>query len=79
MPIDGNGHTSVSRFQIAENVPFQHSFEGYIEKYKSDIWSDCGSSGKCIYAATPYWYQDAGTDDAYPDIAPDDLWGQYHL
>lgn len=79
MPIDGNGHTSISRFQIAENVPFQHSFEGYIEKYKSDLWSDRGSNGKCLYAATPYWYQEAGTDNVYPDIVPDALWGAYHL
>ena len=79
MPIDGNGHTSVSRFQIAENVPFQQSFEGYLEKYKSDVWSDHGSRGKCLFAATPYWYQDASSNDAYPDILPDDLWGQYHL
>lgn len=79
MPIDGNGHTSVSRFQIADNVPFQHSFEGYLEKYKSDIWSDHGSHGKCLYAATPYWYQDANSNDAYPDISPESLWGQYHL
>ena len=32
---DGNsrGHVSVNRWQIADNVPFQKSFEGCIEKY----------------------------------------------
>jgi len=31
--LDGNGHTSVSRFHICDDVPFQTGFEGYIEKF----------------------------------------------
>ena len=27
------GHQSVNRFQLADHVPFQRSFEGYLEKY----------------------------------------------
>lgn len=65
MPLDGNGHTSVSRFQIADNVPFQREFCGFIEKYKQDQW---GEGAYCLYAVTPYWYQQAGTDDGYPTI-----------
>ena len=70
MPMNGNGHTGVSRFQIADNVPFQHSFEAYIEKYKNDQWGDANT---CIYAVTPFWYQEADTDDEYPPIVKADL------
>lgn len=63
MPLDGNGNTSVGRFQIADNVPFHTSFEGFIEKYKEDCWD---SQNTCQYAVVPYWYQQAGTADDYP-------------
>ena len=74
MPIDGNGHTSVSRFQIADSVPFRHRFEAFIEKYKSDVWD---GGGRCLYAVTPYWYQQADTDDGYPAIRPEELLAGY--
>jgi len=70
MPIDGNGHTSVCRFQIADHIPFLKRFEGYIEKYKENVWGD---DNRCLYAALPYWYQAANTTDDYPAIRPDDL------
>lgn len=74
MPIDGCGHTAVSRFHVADSIPFTDSFEGFIEKYKGDVWD---GENTCLYAAVPYWYQQAGTDDAYPpvqhgDLLPDD-------
>lgn len=53
-PINGNGHTIVNRFHIADNIPFQESFEGCIEKYKKDKW---GGNNICLYDATVYWYQ----------------------
>ena len=70
MPIDGNGDTSVSRFHIADSIPFSTGFEAFIEKYKADCW---GKENRCIYAVVPYWYQQAGTDDAYPSITQDML------
>lgn len=70
MPIDGNGNTSVSRFHIADSIPFGSSFEAFIEKYKADCWE---GSNRCIYAVVPYWYQQAGTDDAYPALTADML------
>jgi len=70
MPIDGNGHTAVSRFHVADSIPFTDSFEGFIEKYKGDAWN---GDNACLYAATPYWYQQAGTDDLYPQIQKCDL------
>lgn len=61
--LNGNGHTSVSRFHICDDVPFQTSFAGYIEKYKGNQW---GQGGQCLYAAVAYWYQQAGSSDRYP-------------
>ncbi len=52
------GHISVNRWHIADNVPFQESFEAAIEKYYPN--------GKpTLYAATAYWYQAAGQADPY--------------
>jgi hypothetical protein len=54
-PIDGNGHTTVSRFQLADNVPFFKSFEGVLEKYKEDRWGENGHN-VCEYESVSYWY-----------------------
>jgi hypothetical protein len=57
---DGNnrGQVSVNRWHIADAVPFQKSFEGYIEKYyKNDR--------PTLYAATTYWYLAPGGNDPY--------------
>ena len=70
MPIDGNGHTAVSRFHVADSIPFTDSFEAFIEKYKGDIWD---GENRCLYGVVPYWYQQAGTDDAYPPVLREDL------
>lgn len=61
-PIDGNGHTIVSRFHIADNVPFRESFTGVIEKYKGDSW---GENNTCLFQAVAYWYLLPGEMDAY--------------
>jgi len=61
-PIDGNGHTIVSRFHIADNIPFQKSFTGVIEKYKGDSW---GESNICLFQAVAYWYLLPGQSDGY--------------
>ncbi|MGO4549262.1 glycoside hydrolase family 172 protein [Paenibacillus sp. 2TAB23] len=63
--IDGNGHTSVNRFHICDNIPFIQSFEGFIEKYKANDWED---GNRCLYASTVYWYQARGTIDRYVPI-----------
>ena len=54
MPLDGNGETSVCRFHICDDIPFERSFEGFIEKYKQNRW---GENGVCTYSVTPYWYE----------------------
>lgn len=57
---DGNsrGHVSVNRWQISDNVPFQKSFEGCIEKYFPN-------QRPTLYAATAYWYLAPGGVDPY--------------
>ena len=54
MPLDGNGLTSVCRFHVCDNVPFERAFEAYIEKYRGNTW---GKDGTCEYTVVPYWYQ----------------------
>lgn len=63
--LDANGHTSVNRFQICDNVPFQTSFAGFIERYKPEQWGDGTAS---VYAATVYWYQRPGEPDGYDAV-----------
>ncbi|MFT3680522.1 MAG: DUF2961 domain-containing protein [Ferruginibacter sp.] len=57
-PITGKGHTIVSRFQIADNVPFFKRFEGVLEKYKPNRWGDKGEN-ICEYESVSYWYLQA--------------------
>ncbi len=50
MTMNNQGHQSVLRWHIADNVPFQQSFEGCIEKYYRT--EEMGT----LYAATVCWY-----------------------
>jgi hypothetical protein len=64
------GHISVNRWHIADNVPFQQAFEADIEKYyKNDK--------PTLYAATVYWYQAAGQQDAYAALPLAERTGWY--
>ncbi len=56
------GHVSVNRWHITDDVPFQKSFDAYIEKY----WHN---DKPTRYAATAYWYLAAGQQDAYEPVA----------
>jgi hypothetical protein len=57
---DGNnkGHVSVNRWHVTDQIPFQISFEGCIEKYYPN-------ARPTLYAATAYWYLEPGGDDPY--------------
>ena len=55
------GHVSVNRWHVADNVPFQQSFEGAIEKYYPN-------DRPTLYAATAYWYQAPGQSDPYRPV-----------
>jgi hypothetical protein len=53
-----SGNLSVNRWHIADNVPFQQSFEGDIEKYFPN-------SRPTLFASTTYWYLAPGGIDPY--------------
>ncbi len=57
--MNNRGHISVNRWQITDNIPFQKSFEGAIEKYYPN-------DRPTLYAATVYWYQRGGQDPYLP-------------
>lgn len=60
---DGNnkGHVSVNRWHVADQVPFQKSFDGCIEKYFPN-------ARPTLYAATVFWYLAPGGDDPYAPL-----------
>ena len=72
VPLDGNGITSVCRFHVCDNVPFMDSFEAFIEKYKGNAWGEDGKN-RCLFGATAFWYQAAGTVDDYGQPALPEL------
>lgn len=51
------GHQSVLRWHVADNVPFQKSFEAAIEKYYPN--------SRALYAATVCWYLAPGGNDPF--------------
>ena len=55
------GHQSVFRWHLVDNVPFQKSFEAYIEKYYRN---DRGT----LYALTAQWYLAPGGVDPYDPV-----------
>ena len=56
--MNNKGHVSVNRWHIADNIPFQTSFEGDIEKYYPN-------TRPTLYASTVYWYLAPGGTDPY--------------
>ncbi|MDR1156840.1 MAG: DUF2961 domain-containing protein [Oscillospiraceae bacterium] len=65
--VHNKGNRAVARYQLVDNVPFQTSFEGSLEKYYR---------GNTEYGAVAYWYQDA-PDDAYAAVSLEDRTGYY--
>ena len=65
---EGNeGHVNNSRWQIPDNVPFQTSFDGYIEKYFPNEGSVKPFNRYALYAATAFWYLEPGGVDPYKE------------
>jgi hypothetical protein len=64
------GHISVNRWHIADNVPFQSSFEGAIEKYFPN-------NRPTLYDCTVYWYLAPVGTDPYGPAALQDRTGYY--
>ncbi|AZO96819.1 DUF2961 domain-containing protein [Halocella sp. SP3-1] len=61
---NSNGNISLLRLQVADNVPYQKSFEGVFEKYYPNEWE--GNATK--YAVTVYFYQAAAGNDPYQAV-----------
>ena len=61
---NNRGHIDDNRWHITDNVPFQKSFEGSLEKYFPNA--------NTRYAAVAYWYLDAGGHDSYSDQTVED-------
>jgi len=71
MTQQNQGHQSVLRWQIADNVPFQTSFEGCIEKYRrTEEWGT-------QYACVACWYLAPGGVDPYGPVPVDQREGYY--
>ena len=64
------GHISVNRWHLMDNIPFQKSFEGAIEKYYPN-------KRPTQYAASVYWYQAPGGKDPYMPVAPEERINYY--
>ncbi len=68
--LNNTDHVSVNRWQITDNIPFQTSFEGCIEKYYRN-------DRPTLYAATAYWYLAPGGNDPYKSVAVKDRLNWY--
>ena len=71
MTSNNKGHQSVLRWHLADNVPFQKAFDGYIEKYFRT--EEKGTQ----YAVTVVWYQAPGGKDLYEPVPVQDRHDYY--
>ncbi len=71
MTENNKGHQSVLRWHVGDNVPFQTSFEGCIEKYYRN--TDRGT----LYACLPCFYLAPGQDDPIEPVPVEDRHGYY--
>jgi hypothetical protein len=58
------GHTSVNRFHILDNIPFQKSF-----RFDMEFWHWTPNID-VTYAATSYWYASPGATDDFKEVDP---------
>lgn len=70
MTENNRGHQSVLRWHVVDNIPFQKSFEGCIEKYYPN---DRGT----LYACTTCWYLAPGSVDPFKAVPVDQRHGYY--
>lgn len=57
----GAGNRLNNRFQVIDSIPFERTFEGYLEKYHRD--------GYANWAFTSFWYLEPGGKDPYPEAS----------
>ncbi|MCH4821775.1 DUF2961 domain-containing protein [Gramella lutea] len=65
---DNMGYQPMNRWHIIENIPFQKSFDGYMEKYFPNHWPT-------QYSAVVYWYLEPGGTDPLGKVAVEDRYG----
>ncbi|MDR0382000.1 MAG: DUF2961 domain-containing protein [Oscillospiraceae bacterium] len=65
--VHNRGNRAVARYQLADSVPFQSSFEGSLEKYYKN---------NTEYGVVAYWYQNT-PDDAYAAVPLEDRTDYY--
>lgn len=58
---NNKGHQSINRWQVADAIPFQESFDGYMEKYYPNHWPT-------LYATVAYWYLDPEGEDPHTPV-----------
>ncbi|NJK98621.1 MAG: DUF2961 domain-containing protein [Bacteroidales bacterium] len=61
MTMENNGHQTLVRWHLIDNIPFQKSFDGYIEKYYQN---ECGTFYNCVV----YWYLAPEGKDPYSPV-----------
>jgi hypothetical protein len=64
------GHISVNRWHVADQIPFQRCFDGFIEKYYPN-------AKPTLYASTVYWYLEPGGEDPYGPVPLHDRTGYF--
>jgi len=64
------GHISVNRWHIADQIPFQKSFEGCLEKYYLN-------TRPTLFASTVFWYLAPGGHDPYAPVPVAERTGYY--
>jgi hypothetical protein len=67
---NNNGHLSVNRWHISDQVPFQKAFEGDIEKYFSN-------DRPTRFASTVFWYLAPGGNDPYAPVPVEERTNYY--
>jgi hypothetical protein len=60
-PVCEGSHISDHRWHITDNIPFQNTFEGCIEKYMSN-------DRPTLYAAVAFWYLSPSGTDPYKPV-----------
>ena len=66
-----NGHASLYRWHIADNIPFQTGFEGCLEKYFPN-------DRPTLFDAVAFWYLAPGGKDPYPEVPAADRIGYWN-
>jgi len=61
MSMDNRGHQTLVRWHVNDNIPFQKSFDGYLEKYYQN---ECGTFYNCIV----FWYLSPDGEDLYSPV-----------